>query len=514
MKFLEKWDRHLTRLSEERFYFALLVMLAIPAAFIVTSLALSIHRNFLSVACDTAVIQSAVVNTLHGNWFRDTAYDGPNLLGLHTMLVLVLVAPIYAMFPSADTLYILQIVGVYSTVIPIYLVALDILRRPLGAFLVAVAALSSPMLLHMSMAPVHPETWILASVFWSYFFYRKNRVVAFWVSFAFGLSCGEQATLVYIALGTAWLLVDDGVAWRQRYGKLALAGGFGWLILTFGVIFPLMRQPGQTNLFAYNYSDWGIHSALGLAGAMAHDPLKVFDLLHDPSRWSYVAAYVGLPLLLAFFYLRSFILLAPFPVYFLMNSHQYFLFFHAYYFQFAFFAGYLGLLFFLSRWDMATRLGATVMVITLMINVLILCHMGEFYVRFDAIGDRDQSRELSRDLHAAFEQIPTDAGVYAPHRYSAYLSNRDNMVMGDLSEEKFDFKAMVEERYGTTDVHAGQVDYIVCDVQNDQCGWRHIGLTPEVTKRRTDNINLLMKSGEWQMFWNKDDVVILKRVEK
>jgi len=509
MKLLEKWDRQLTRLSEDQFYFIGVVTLSIPAAVLVMTLALSIHHSFLTIACDTAAIQSAIVNTLHGNWFRDTAYDGPNLLGLHTMLVIVLIAPIYALFPYTDTLFVLQIIGIYSTVVPIYLVALEILKRPLAAFMVAVAAVTSPMLLHMGMGPVHPETWVLAAVFWSYLFYLKNRVTAFWISFLFAVSCSEQASLIYIALGVTWLLVDDGVAWRKRYGKFALLGGLVWLVLALAVILPSMRQPGQTNLLVYNYLKWNIHSAGELPGALAQNPLKVFDVLRDPLHWFYMAEFVGFPLLLAFFYLRSAILLAPFPIYFLMNDHQFYLYFHAYYFQFAFFAGYLGLLFFLSRWNLTTRLGITVIVITGLVNVLVLCNMAQFYVRFDAASDPVGSKEL----HEFFAKIPPDAAVYTPHRYSAYLSNRENMVMGDLSQEKFDFKAIVDATSGTTDVHAAQIDYIVCDLENDQCGWRHTGLSPGDTKRRADNINQLIKSGEWKMVWNKNDVVILQRTK-
>jgi hypothetical protein len=509
MKFLEKWDQQLTRLSEDRFYFVSLLVMSSMAAVLVMGLAMSIHHNFLSIACDTAAVQSAIVNTLHGNWFRDTAYDGPNLLGLHTVFVLLLIAPLYAIFPSPDTLFILQILGVYSTVIPIYLVGVEVLRRPLTAFLLATAALTSPILLHMAMAPVHPETWILAAVFWSYLFYRQNRVVGYWASFVFAVCCGEQAALIYFVLGISWLLVEDGVAWRKRFGKFALAGGLGWLIFAFAVVFPLMRDPNQNNLFAYNYSDWKVQSAGGLLAAIVHDPFKGFDLLHDPVHWAYVFGFVGFPLLFAFCYLRTLILLAPFPVYFLMGDHQFYLYFHAYYFQFAFFAGYLGFVFFLLKWDVVSRLGAALVMVTFLVNIMVLCNMGEFYVRFDASADP----ATSKVLHAAFATIPTDAAVYSPHRYSAYLSNRENMVMGDLAAENLDFKTMLDAKFAVTHVHPDEIDYIVCDLQNDQCGWRQVGFTSDISKRRADNINRLVKSGQWQIFWNKSDVVILRRVE-
>lgn len=509
MKFLDKWERQLARFGEERFYLVLLAIMAAVVALVVTVLALNLHRNFLTIACDTAAFQNAIVNTLHGNWFRDTAYDGPNILGLHTTLVLLLIAPIYAVFPSADTLFILQIWGVYSTVIPLYLLALDLLRRPLVAFLIAAMALASPLLLHMAVSPFHPETWILAAVLWSCYFYRKNHALGFWVSLGFAVSCGEQAALIYMALGASLLLTDDGFAWRRRYGKFALTAGLAWLVLAVAVISPLMRHPDQHNLFTYNYSDWGIKSASGLIAAMAQDPVKAAWMLFNFGRWFHVVALVGPPLLLAFLSWRTLLLLAPFPLYFLMSDQEFFLYFHAYYYQFALFAGYVGLILFLGRPDMAGRLGIATLAATILVNVLTLCTAAGFYIGLGMGSEPD----LNNAVHAAFDKIPADAGVYGPHRYSAYLSNREDMVMGDLRDENLDFKAMLDARFSTTTVHPEQIDYIVIDALNDQCGWRQGG-NPETIKLRAANINRLIQSGQWQIFWTQADVVILKRVGK
>jgi hypothetical protein len=88
------------------------------------------------------------------------------------------------------------------------------------------------------------------------------------------------------------------------------------------------------------------------------------------------------------------------------------------------------------------------------------------------------------------------------------------MVMGDLRDENLDFNAWVEGRYPLTDVHADQIDYIVSDLHNDQCGWRDFGVDPKMAQRRADNVNQLVKSGVWQVYWNQNDVVILKRAPR
>jgi uncharacterized membrane protein len=510
MKWLDAWDRQLTRLNEDRFYFLFLGAMTTVVAAVMIEFALGMQRNFLTIACDTAGVQNAIVNTLHGIWFRDTAYGGPNALGGHTTFVLLLLAPIYAIFPSVDTLLILQVAGVYSTVIPLYLVGREILGRPLSAFLVACVALASPMLFQMALAPVHPETWISAAVFWSYYFYRTNRLKGFWVSFAFAVSCGEMAALIYIAMGLALLLTEDGIAWRKKYGQFALVGGLGWLLGAVLVLFPLMHVPGQNNVFAYNYTQWGVATPGQLLSAVAHDPLLAIGFTISPIRWLYVVGLVGLPVLLAFLSWRSFLLLAPLPVYFLMCHQEFYLYIHAYYFQFAFFAGYMGFLFFLARLNSGARLGAVMLASSAFINVILVCTAAGYFQQLGLAKDAT----FNGELHAAFKTIPADAGVYSPHRFSAYLSNRENMVLGDLYEDDFDFNKMLNATSGITDVRPEQIDYIVSDFENDQCGFRGGAYNEAKTKKREAFIDYLLKSGEWEMFWNKNSVVILKRVEK
>jgi uncharacterized membrane protein len=510
MKFLASWDLQLTRLSEDRFYLILLTSMAAIIAGLMANFGITLHSNFLTIACDTAEFQNAIINTMHGQWFRNTVYDGPNVLGIHTLFIFLLLAPVYALFPSPNTLFNLQIWSVYSTVIPLYLAAREISGRPLAAFLVAASALLSPMLVHMALAPFHPETWITAAVFWSYYFYRRNRPLAFGIAAGLALSSGEEAAFIYAALGVVLLIIEDGLPWRKRYGAWMLGTAVAWIVLTVGVISPLMHTPGQQNLIAHHYEQWNIESAPGLVFAVLGSPWETFTTLFSPMRWIHIAILIGPPLVLMFFSRSSLILALPLPVYFLMCDREFYLYFHAYYYQFAFFAGYLGLIFFLVRWNFSTRLGVLTMASVFFFNVLALSSAFGLYVTFFAGRDPGFS-EVLRDV---FAKLPAEAAVYGPHRYCTYLATRDNMVLGDLREENLDFNAMVDKLFPTTDVHASQIDYIVSDLVNDQCGWRQGGYDPELTKLRAANLQHLVQSGQWEVFWNQNNVIILKRVKK
>jgi Predicted membrane protein (DUF2079) len=508
MKLLEAWRGRLAQLSEERFYLLLLIAAALIVAVTTTGIALELDRNFLTIACDTAAFQNAIVNTLDGRWFRDTAYDGPNLLGLHATFILVPLALVYSLAPSADTLFTLQIFGVWSTVIPLYLIGVLRLRRPAIAFLVAMVALGSPLLLEMAWAPFHPETWTLAGVLWSYYFYLRNRPVAFWISLFFALSCGEQAGLIYATMGVTWLLFEDGNAWRRRFGIYALAAGLGWIAVSTGLIGPLMHNPEQRNLVAYNYANWDARSFPQLALHVAQNPLDTAIFMISPRLMVHFIGLIGVPLILAAMSRRTLLLLAPFFVYVLMTDQEIFLYFHAYYFQFAFLAAYLALLSFLDRHPLASRQTAFVLAATLLVNTMSVTASAGFYIGMGLVGT---DSVLSETLHGVFAQIPREAGVYAPHRFSAYLSNRENMVMGDLREPGLDFDAMLNARYATTTVRPDQIDYIVSDLINDQCGRRQATFDEKITKQRAANIAKLIKSGHWQIQWDQDNVIVLRR---
>ena len=495
------------RISDDGFYLTLLAVLTAVVWGVVAGMALELHRNFLTIACDTAVLQSGIVNTLHGHWFANNGAGGPNILGSHTTFLLLLVIPFYVIAPYPETLFLLQIAGVYSTFLPLYWVARDLGQKPRMAFVVAGTALTSAFLIHMAMAPFHLETWIAAAALWSYHFYLRNNLAGFLISLVVAVCCGEQAALIYVALGASLLLVEDGCAWRKRFGFVSLVFGLLWIVLAVGIVGPLASRNHPFNIFAYNYTPWGVKSAAGLPGAIALHPGKALGFLFSPDRWGHITSVVGLLGVSAFLSRRSFILLAPLPAYLLMSDQEFFLYFHAYYYSFIFFAGYIGLLMFLRHRDPGDRVSTVLLSVYMVASLITLCGATGYY--FQLFGGVDEP--FSTTLRNEFAKIPSSAAVYAPHRYSVYLSSRENLVIGDL-RENLDFDTMLNAEFDKTNVHPEQVDYIVSDFLADQCGWRLGFPNASQHQARRDAIERLVASGNWTRFWQDNDVVILRRV--
>ncbi len=360
----------------------------------------------------------------------------------------------------------------------------------------------------MAMAPFHFEGWIAAAALWSYHFYLRNDLPGFVISILAALFCAEQASLIFISLGISLLLVKDDCAWRRRFGMISLLFGVLWLVLAVGVISPLAQTSGF-NIYAYNYTQWGIKSAAGLPGAVLHDPGKALQLFFAPERWLHLLSVVGLLLVTACCSWRSLLLLLPLPAYLLMSDQEFSLYFHAYYYSFIFFAGYIGLFNLLRRFEPHGKGVMAAFSVFTFAAVLTLCLAASYYTELITAVDEPFSTMLREEL----AKIPPEATVYGPHRYSIYLGNRVNFLMGDMPPANTTFDDMVNRQFDKYNVHAGQIDYIVSDYWTDQCGWRRGFMNPPDLQRRQDAVSRLVASGQWEIAWQVNDAVILERVK-
>lgn len=493
-------------------YFLALVFLMAAMSGGVFFYAWSFHANFLIEAtCDTAAYHSTVVNLISGHGFRTSAWAGPNILGQHSVLILALVAAFYAVAPYLQTLILLQIVSVYSSVIPLYWIALYRLKKVSGAFFVAFIALISPFFFNLALVPFHPEILMLPFVFWAYYFYQRNRVIGFCAMMGLAMSCTELAALIFISLGIGLLMDSRGSVEKKKFAFLALASGVFWIVFYFEWLLPAIYQPIQRNLFLEHYSQLGFSSPFDLIRfAAKHATLFVFAPF-DAERWLHVVEIAGPVFVLALASWESFpILFLPSYSVFLMDADRFFFRHHAYYFQYAFFAGCLGLICLLTHLEKRSILKRISCVVILIMTLL---------TTFDAWIYADQNPQYRRDefngkLISIFDAIPRSAGVFCQHRYSGFLSNRVNMVMGDLAELNVDFDALIERRYPETNVHSGQIDFIVCDLRSGQCDQRELSFVLDEYNKRKTAIAALLQSGTWRVWWQQNEVIILKRMSK
>lgn len=511
-KLMERYGALLQRISEAQFYFLILLLFAIPTTAVAIYCNLAIQWSFLTITSDTAAYQSAIVNTLAGAPFRDTAFDGPNMLGGHTCFSLLLVAPIYAIFPEVDTLFTLQVIGICAGVIPLYLYANSRGLSPAYSFLVSILFIVNPLVVHMIFAPFHPEVWAGTACAALLYFYQKNGQIGFWASAAFAVSCGEFDAPTLIAIGLFIYVSQDELPWRKTYAKNLLIAGFAWLFFAEVLFTPLFHDPAQRSPITVHYENWNVHSVYQLPMAILSDPGKMFSMLFSPYRWGLVTFLVGFPIFFILASPRTALIMAPFPLFFLMIDREFYLYFHSYYFQFALLAGVVAYIRFLVKWQ-ATRIPMITLVLAFLVNIFFTFQSSQYY---SILFFNKDNVDFVDQLHRAFDTIPRNACVYAPHRFSAYLSARPDMVMGDLQDPNYpnyNFYNYVDDRYATTHLHSSQIQYIVCYLMADQCGITAVQYNPDHLAKRAECIRGLLKSGVWRIYWKADNetAIILVR---
>ncbi|MFC0622991.1 DUF2079 domain-containing protein [Kribbella deserti] len=91
------------------------------------------HRAFATTGFDLGIFEQAVSNYAHGHWPTSNLREpGLNLLGDHFHPILIVLAPFYRLFPSAETLLVAQALLLAISVFPVTRIACSALGRGLG----------------------------------------------------------------------------------------------------------------------------------------------------------------------------------------------------------------------------------------------------------------------------------------------------------------------------------------------------------------------------------------------
>ncbi|MGI9665946.1 MAG: DUF2079 domain-containing protein [Acidimicrobiia bacterium] len=218
---------------------------------------------------------------------------GLPLFADHSSYILVLIAPIYWLFPSPATLIVIGVIALAITGPLAFLVA-----RRAGAGLVlstatGVLVLFQPALQWQVRDSFHPEILVIPLVVAAIALLQKDRDGWAVVAFVIALTAKEDVGLLIAPLG----LVIWWVMGKKRTG-LSVAGlGVGAFLLNFLVLLPAWSPSGEL-LYSYRYAALG-EGPLGIVAGLLTKPDVWIEVWSDPLRLGYVAALLlALPLAL------------------------------------------------------------------------------------------------------------------------------------------------------------------------------------------------------------------------
>ena len=244
-------------------------------------LSVAVHDGFGTPPYDMALFDQGIwlLSRFHAPF---VTVMGRNLFGDHTCFILLLVVPLYWIYPHAQALLVLQSWTLAAAAIPIYLLGRRLLGRDLTgtalATAMAAAYLLNPALQNGNLEQFHPEcilvlamaTGIYAAVDW----HPKLLVVAAVAA----LMCKQDSALLVVPLGL-W------VAWRRdrRIGLTIAAGAAAWMAVAFLVIINIILGTVSFNLVRVPFG-----GAVGFASAVFTKPRKVWDYVVSEGRPFYL----------------------------------------------------------------------------------------------------------------------------------------------------------------------------------------------------------------------------------
>ncbi|MEO6458733.1 MAG: DUF2079 domain-containing protein [Chloroflexia bacterium] len=190
---------------------------------------------------DQVDFEQAIWNTTQGRLAEDSRFNFTgSVFGMDWMPMLLFFVPVYALLPSAHTLFFLQIVGAGLGAIPVYWLARDRLGSKLVGYCAALLFLLYPTLLHTVLSPFQVRLFSVTLLLFAFYYFAKAKWPFFAAFALLAMLARTDVSLVVAMFGLYGLLTQR----RWPYVVPPLMVGFAYFALSTFVIVPSFAYPG------------------------------------------------------------------------------------------------------------------------------------------------------------------------------------------------------------------------------------------------------------------------------
>jgi uncharacterized membrane protein len=241
---------------------------------------------------DLGNMVQAVWATAHGHPLRVTDLNGDQIsrLAAHTDAILVLFAPLWRVWPSADMLLTVQAAAVALGALPVYRLAQRHLGSPKAALGFALVYLLYPPVQWLTLNEFHPVALATPLLLFAFDALDRDRLRLFAVYAALAVLTKEEIGLVVAGMGIWYALSRR----RVRTGVAIAAAGALVSAVAIGVVIPHYND-GASSSFYSRYGDVGGSPGGILKTAVTH-PLRLVTTAFDHRGVHYLVDLV-VPLL-------------------------------------------------------------------------------------------------------------------------------------------------------------------------------------------------------------------------
>ncbi len=262
----------------------IVMFLSVIYAVYISAVSIMRYNNYYTGRFDLGNMVQTVWNTLHGNFFIMTNPDSVgqvSRLAFHADFILVLLAPLYALWQDPRTLLFIQAVVIAIGAYFVFLIAKDVLKNKNIAVVMAFAYLINPSVQRANIYDFHAVVLATTFLLATFYFYLKRKYVLFIVFALLAAICKEQIWLIIALFG---LLVTI------HHRKWIL--GLGIFVISTAMFFFLLEHaiPAAhgSNHFALEYYSGFGSSTTDIAKAIILSPDKVLMKVLEPDRYHFI----------------------------------------------------------------------------------------------------------------------------------------------------------------------------------------------------------------------------------
>jgi uncharacterized membrane protein len=215
-------------------------------------LALLRHQALHTRAFDLAIYDNILFNTMHGEFLACSLVKGGVHTSAHFDPLLAVLVPVYALAPRAETLVIVQLLWVLSSVVPAYLLARHRLGDRVGPTLVALCVIGYPSVHGIVLSDFHSLALLAPVALWLVYFLDTRRTRAYLVALLLVLLVREDAALFAIGVGLYAVIC---VPRARRLGLLTIAAAAVWLAVVKLAVMPDAGLLMENSEEAYTYAN-------------------------------------------------------------------------------------------------------------------------------------------------------------------------------------------------------------------------------------------------------------------
>lgn len=223
-------------------------------AYFFSTLAITNHHALNTRTIDLGYYDNVFYNSSHGRLLGCSLLRGGWHGSAHFDPILVVLSPIYLIYPRAESILTLQSVWLGAGVVPVYLLAREKLQSRGAGVLLSLAYVIYPALHGANLYEFHSLTLITPLVLWLLYFFEIGATKRYWAMFVLLLLCREDVPLLLCFVGAyALFSLRPGSA---RLGVSTIGLSLVYFVFVKGLIMSssgLLGTGKESNSYDYYY---------------------------------------------------------------------------------------------------------------------------------------------------------------------------------------------------------------------------------------------------------------------